>query len=172
MPITLTPAQQQRAEAAIGDALAARENGYRELSPTEEFRAELGRQMMEHGLEKALETETDTDIATRMHIAGYSPVEIAEAVQEGSLQATGEYEVCGEGIEPSVYGATVATYVTSHEEVRDATRDMAVIKRDRGLADTRRLDRLDMATETNRFQRQSFEQVPAQRHEQELDISL
>lgn len=169
----MTPEQGERSAAAIQAVydLGKPEYQYRELSPTKEYQAELGRQLIysddpNHGLKPS----TDIDIAMRMHIAGYSPQEIAVAVQEGSPQAAHEQtDICRvDG--NTAHGVTVATYVTSQKKVRDLTFDKAKEKLERGLTETRRLDRLDLATEVNLYYQQSYELSPVQEHEVERGI--
>lgn len=169
----MTKAQGERSAAAITAAyeLATPQYRYSELSPTKEYQAELGRQLMDtddphHGLKPS----TDIDIAIRMHVAGYSPQEIAIAVQEGSPQAAHEQaDVCRVDGKPA-HGLAVATYVTSQKEIRDQTFEMAKEKFEKGLTGTRRLDHLGLATETNLYHQQSYTPTPTQEHEIERGI--
>ncbi|MEM6866770.1 MAG: hypothetical protein AAF528_00100 [Cyanobacteria bacterium P01_C01_bin.121] len=101
--------------------------------------------MVEHGLEHGASFTTDEDIATRMHIAGYSPQEIAHAVQEGSLNIHDPDVTC-DSDGHRLYGAALATVISSHEKVRETTYKFTRYKSERGLDGVRRLDALGLAT--------------------------
>lgn len=164
----MTPEQTERAIAAIEVYEYAEKFPTAYLNQTQEFQAELARQMIHYGQEHALNPSTDLDIAARMYLAGYQPAQVAEAVENGSLNAVQSEEVCS--IERGTYGTRVAAIVPHTRNFGSEVRKITEYKIENGLTGVYRLDRLGLATVPTPYQRMSTELLQKPQPTQAMEL--
>ncbi|MEO1148325.1 MAG: MobQ family relaxase [Cyanobacteria bacterium J06638_22] len=110
-----------------------------------EYRKELARKINVHGqtmTDGQLGIETDRDIAIRLYGAGFSKLDIRQAIIQASPQlagkdAKGQERYCSQHIDSAL----------AHPKVKQAQQEMWDWRRGKGLRYERRLDRLGLATE-------------------------